>query len=80
MTRPDTVSPAVPVAPAPPETELPPAGARGATGRTALARALPIVGALAGIIVVWYLVSYLVLAPALAPARESLRQGSTIRR
>ena len=66
MTRPDTVSPAAdPLAAAPPDGAAPPpAAARGAAGRTALGRALPIVGALAGIVVVWYLVSDLVLAPA----------------
>jgi NitT/TauT family transport system permease protein len=66
MTRPDTVSPAVdPLAAVPPDDAAPPpAAARGAAGRTVLGRALPIVGALAGIVVVWYLVSDLVLAPA----------------
>ena len=56
------------VAPAPalaadpgPAAPLVPAGRRGATG--ALQRALPIVAAVAGIIVVWYAVTYLVLDP-----------------
>jgi NitT/TauT family transport system permease protein len=61
VTRPDTVAPAV----APPDDdEVFAAAPGGAAGRTALAGALPIVAALAGIVVVWYAVTYLVLAPA----------------
>jgi NitT/TauT family transport system permease protein len=52
-----------PAAALPPDPELaaPPAPGRGAAG--ALDRALPIVAAVAGIIVVWYAVTYLVLDP-----------------
>ena len=56
------VAPA-PAPPADPGTAAPPAkaGRRGAAG--ALERALPIVAAVAGIVVVWYAVTYLVLDP-----------------
>lgn len=52
-------------APLPLDPELggPPA-ADGRSGLGALTRALPIVAALAGIVVVWYVVTYLVLSPA----------------
>jgi NitT/TauT family transport system permease protein len=70
VTRPDTVHPAPPIsgeAPVvtPPDANEVLAAAPGrAAGRTVLAQALPIVAALAGIVVAWYVVSYLVLAPA----------------